>query len=738
MMPIVFDDEVADTGRSRIVFDDAPQAQPSPPKSDGVLSQFMRGVRELPQAIVDIPSTVLSSVLAPPASQLYGVAKNVLSGTLGTQEGIDVAEKARQQAADALTYRPRSAAIATAKDMIGSAIAPVAPAFPAVLGEMQAFAATPRVPTMPKEAPKPAIHPEIAAQAAKFQDMGGKVPAHTLSENQFVRMTGDWLNDLPLTFSPDAANKQVINREVLRQIGGDEKQGLVTPGSFGPAMEKSGQTIGALYNKTNVPISSINLGAVKADLPLHTADVSNVLTGFMDRLENVSGASGAVSGRALHELDQKLGFRIRGTNDPLMRGALSDLQETIRDALATQLSPEDAATLNTVRTQYAKGKLIEPLVAKNQGRGISPSEIMGRELSTAAGKHRMAIGAAGELGDLATIGDLFLKDTSSKWRKTFGNPASAIAAIPGMVAGAAYNVASPTWSRSVIDRSITPREKLGYSKVESTPESSLAVLPASDAWRYERPFQSPGPQESGLLSIGSPPEQPARGALTMSAVDYPRQEPTVTSQNAFYQNKLRSDALAQEAAQRAHEEANRAPTGRGTAFDLDPITGRLRPVSQGLKGATPDVIESTGHTLASAVDKLSRGEPATMTQAEKVAWEHTRVDFNLADPGMRGLSERAILGKMMDRQWVEAAIAKARERAQGFDEIAKRASDAQKIRDAATNRERMLDFADTLDAQIRGGRPETRTSQGPKTREAIRQGILSQRPSRGVLSGSQQ
>jgi hypothetical protein len=87
---------------------------------------------------------------------------------------------------------------------------------------------------------------------------------------------------------------------------------------------------------------------------------------------------------------------------------------------------------------------------------------------------------------------------------------------------------------------------------------------------------------------------------------------------------------------------------------------------------------------------------------------------------MKALNEKALADKLMDRQWVEGAIVKAREKAAAFDEMSKRATNAQLIRDAAIKREQMLDAVEALESQLSSARPVQRGSQGPKTQAAQR------------------
>jgi hypothetical protein len=187
---------------------------------------------------------------------------------------------------------------------------------------------------------------------------------------------------------------------------------------------------------------------------------------------------------------------------------------------------------------------------------------------------------------------------------------------------------------------------------------------------------------------------------------------------AMYEARdLQAQAAAAEAAA-----ATRKPATGGTPLVFDE-SGKLVPADQTLRGATPNiqVIESTGKNLSGAADILASGRsPALMSAEQKIAWEKTKVDLADIVPGMKALNDKAIAAKMMDRAWVESAIVKAQEKAAAFDEMSKRATSAQLIRDAAIKREQMLDAVEALQEQLGAARPVSSGSQGPKTQAAQR------------------
>jgi hypothetical protein len=182
-----------------------------------------------------------------------------------------------------------------------------------------------------------------------------------------------------------------------------------------------------------------------------------------------------------------------------------------------------------------------------------------------------------------------------------------------------------------------------------------------------------------------------------------------------------SRTLGQQTEQQAAaaEAAARQPARGGTAFELDPVTGRLVPVDTTLRGATPDIqiIESTGKSLSGAADILSSGKsPALMSAEQRIAWDKTKVDLADVVPGMKTLNDKAIAAKMQDRAWVQDAITKAQDKAKAFADIAAKADNERLRQDALMKREQMLDLLENLEEQFRKSRPVQTGGQGPKTR----------------------
>ena len=255
---------------------------------------------------------------------------------------------------------------------------------------------------------------------------------------------------------------------------------------------------------------------------------------------------------------------------------------------------------------------------------------------------------------------------------------------------------------------VQPNEIVGYTQDGS---------PITAAQAFSRPnfiMTRPGPE----VRTGVQPTPPQLAA--------PSAEGTI---NALRAEDVRRASVSRtlgqqaEAQQAAAEAAARRPAGGEVILDIDPITGRIREASQGVKGATPETFRNLS-SLDEAAKKVTAGKMFDLTAAEKVAWEKTTVDIKDLGTGYTKLDDKAIAQKMMDRQWVAEAYAKARQKAAMFDEIAKRAANEQTKFDAGVKRDQMLDLLSTLEDNLRTPRPTSGGGQGPKTREAIRNKLL--------------
>lgn len=252
-----------------------------------------------------------------------------------------------------------------------------------------------------------------------------------------------------------------------------------------------------------------------------------------------------------------------------------------------------------------------------------------------------------------------------------------------------------------------------YAQATLTPEE----MPYRPNWVPGRPTPD--------VTVSPPPA----GAPQLAA---PSAERTMAGLRAEQQRRYGMERTLDEQAAARAEAQPRAVTKGGVELQINPLTGGAE-VARGLKGATPETFQNYGTSLASAAEKVSAGKMFDMTAAEKVAWKNTRADIAEVSPELAKLSDKDILNRMSDRKLAQETVDKARQKAQMFDDLAKRMQNEQARRDAAIKRDQMLDLADILEENMRAPRPVSSGGQGPKTREFRRNQLAQERELKNML-----
>lgn len=406
---------------------------------------------------------------------------------------------------------------------------------------------------------------------------------------------------------------------------------------------------------------------------------------------------------------------------------LLDRFRDARQKMARTYAYEGATDLNTGMVDVKKlsritakdNTLTGDIAALGQIAGNFPDVFSTKATSTWYSAPRLSrSGAAGGVG--ALIG--------SQFGLTGSILGGALGGAVGEGAGAlaARRMASPEYQAGLKLRDM----RLPVNQLAAT----MAPIPQNQAIV---PYQAPvevlmpgeGPYQPNFV-FAQQPGQPRVTPVTPESnrlLGAPSAEGTL---NALRAEDVRRAGVSRTLGQQAEAEAAaaeaaaRRPTSGGLVLEIDPITGRLREASQGVKSATPETFSNFGAALQTAADKVASGQRFALSAAEKVAWDKTRVDLSEVAPGFKALSDKAIAEKMLDRAWVEQTAVKAREKAAAFQEMAARAKDERARQTAMANRERMMDLAEQMEETLRGARPDVSgKQQGPKTRAAKRNAL---------------
>lgn len=255
--------------------------------------------------------------------------------------------------------------------------------------------------------------PYTAKLAQQAKQLGIRLGVPNVSENPLVRTVASQMERLPFSGAGKrfAGNQEAVNRAVGKTIGLPNAK-RITPDVFADAKTTIGNQFNALSARNNLSLTTQHVADVKHVVDearrLGGADFGASVRNWAEDLFSRVDANGSVPGAAYKSFDSKIGKAMASGGEKAMY--LGNLREVIRDAMDSSISAGDRSAWQLARKQWAALKTVEPLVAKSSNGNIAPSQLMGRVTADGAGKSRMAAGNGGELGDLARIGQRFLKD----------------------------------------------------------------------------------------------------------------------------------------------------------------------------------------------------------------------------------------------------------------------------------------------------------------------------------------
>lgn len=417
---------------------------------------------------------------------------------------------------------------------------------------------------------------------------------------------------------------------------------------------------------------------------------------------------------------------------------LADLNMAAADALESMiesnLSGKVLSDFQAARAKYAQ------IYSAEAATDIATGQVDPMAFAKMVREGKPLTGPMADLGNIAAnFPDIAKPSAGADWLQRgattltrAGVPGTigfAIGNVPGAVIGAAVGEIG---SRVLASRMGKP----GYQARRAVPRDYRPAAPVN-ALRPVEPGQSnivPFDPRNALLQpetgapnfvfgrpeadvrVGIPQDRPALPAPSAaSTIEALRAE---DARRAAMSRAAGMQAEAQAAA--AEAAAPRVSAGEGTVFELDPVTGRLRPATAAQPAAgLPEV-----SALTTAAEKLSKGQRFAMTPEEMVLWNRTGIELAEIDPGLKTLSAKQVAEKIMDRKWVETTLKKAREKEEAFKAIEQRTRDMEMLRQARESRERLMDVMETLEESLAMRRPKeaARTKgQGPKTRAARNQ-----------------
>jgi hypothetical protein len=296
----------------------------------------------------------------------------------------------------------------------------------------------------------PKLDPETA-QLAQYADAAGiKLRGGQITNNPLVRRIDAQAENNPFNgiAEQNAGQRDAFTAAVGRTFGADAPR--LTPEVMSAAKEKLGDTFNRVANNTKIQVDDHlidHLASIESDA--HQVVAGSEMAPLRTQLNNViSKITGTGDGKidgGTYQAITRHGApldRAMSSSDPNVAYYAGQIRTALDDALERSANPADLADLRAARLGYKNMKTVEPLASKGDGT-ISPALLNSRV--TATFKNRAYTGA-GDLGDLATVGQRFLKPPSSsgtaenmKAQKLIDGGATAIglgAGLAGHMAGA--------------------------------------------------------------------------------------------------------------------------------------------------------------------------------------------------------------------------------------------------------------------------------------------------------------
>lgn len=262
---------------------------------------------------------------------------------------------------------------------------------------------------------KNSILPHVDDQVRELADKavntyGIPLKRSQIGDSRAAKVFASTAEKVPLSGAASFDKKvyKSFNRAVLKTIG--EEGDKVTPEIINSAYKNIGKRFDDVLKGQTIKVSDDvfnRLANIESDARSSiTGDNARIVQTQISKLLADVAEDGTIAGEKIGSFRSQLTKtlqRVRNDATPFLK----DLQDLVVDA-SVDGSPQKRELLNTARLQYKNLKTIEPLAAKAIRGNIQPSLLLSR-VATKFGD--FSRGGGGELGDLARIGQTFLKDT---------------------------------------------------------------------------------------------------------------------------------------------------------------------------------------------------------------------------------------------------------------------------------------------------------------------------------------
>lgn len=240
------------------------------------------------------------------------------------------------------------------------------------------------------------------------------ISAAKISSSPFIKHLDSLLSKIPFTgnLAKDDAARTAFTRAVSRTFGADSDS--LTPEVMKAARTRIGQTFDDVAKNTAIKADDAfvsNLTKIANEIPSVVAEseAAPLRTQIQNILSKV-GDDGVIDGKAYQTLTSKGSplDRVMSSSDSNIRHYAGQIRETLDDALERSASPEALQSLRQARLEWKNMRTVQDLAAKAGIEGeISPALLLG---AVKKSYKDMPYSGAGDVGELAQIGQRFLKE----------------------------------------------------------------------------------------------------------------------------------------------------------------------------------------------------------------------------------------------------------------------------------------------------------------------------------------
>lgn len=262
--------------------------------------------------------------------------------------------------------------------------------------------------------------PQDAVVARNALDAGYPLTAGQLSNDTGFKFLSSVSDRLPFSGSTDnAAQIQgAVNRKAAEAIG--EEADALTPQVMQRAKSRIGNVFDTVAANTTVKADSKFLGSL-ADVDDEMRNASGMAPNEVEPIakviDNIIGkvSNGKITGQQYLDLTRSGTplSNLANNPNPNISHYASEVKDALQDALSRSASPEDQAALATAKQQYRNLMTVDGAISRDGRGNVNPVTLATQANTGKFNANDVVYGRAGPLGDIAMLGQAFMKQMPS-------------------------------------------------------------------------------------------------------------------------------------------------------------------------------------------------------------------------------------------------------------------------------------------------------------------------------------